>query len=116
MDGNFKISCRRGQMLLVACDGMKLKTGTCVDRMVKPDWSNFPRYIERDLDNGLLSQQYCALHVYGHAVPRPQYSEWTVGSLSCAACSPMIMQFTGCHQPVQHFYWPENAIDWLREC
>ena len=24
MDGNFRISCRRGQMLLVACDKMKL--------------------------------------------------------------------------------------------
>ena len=23
---------------------------------------------------------------------------------------------TGCHQPVQGFYWPENAIDWLRKC
>ena len=22
----------------------------------------------------------------------------------------MFMQFTGCHQPVQGFYWPENAI------
>ena len=38
--------------------------------MVKPDWSNFPRHIERDLDNGLLLQQYCALHVYDRAVPR----------------------------------------------
>ena len=28
---------------------------------------------------------------------------------------PMFMQFTGCHQPVQRFYWPTNAIDWLRE-
>ena len=27
--------------------------------------------------------------------------------------SPMFMQFTGCHQPVQGFYWPENAIDRL---
>ena len=23
------------------------------------------------------------------------------------------MQFTACDQPVQRFYWPENAIDWL---
>ena len=23
----------------------------------------------------------------------------------------MFMQFTGCHQPVQDFYWPENAIN-----
>ena len=29
-------------------------------------------------------------------------------------CAPMFMQITGCHQPVQGFYWPENAIDWLR--
>ena len=27
----------------------------------------------------------------------------------------MFMQFTGCQQPVQHSYWPENAIDWLRD-
>ena len=26
----------------------------------------------------------------------------------------MFMQFTGCHHPVERFYWPENAIDWLR--
>ena len=45
-----------------------------------------------------------------------QYSEWTVGSLSSVTCAPMFMQFTGCHQPVQGFYWPENAIDWLRKC
>ena len=46
----------------------------------------------------------------------PQYGEWTVGSLSSVTCAPMFMQFTGCHQPVQGFYWPENAIDWLRQC
>ena len=40
-----------------------------------------------------------------------QYSEWTVGSLSSVTCPPMFMQFTGCHQPLQSFYWPENAID-----
>ena len=45
-----------------------------------------------------------------------QYSEWAVGPLSNATCLPMFMQFTGGHQPVQRFYWPENAIDWLREC
>ena len=46
-----------------------------------------------------------------------QYSEWTDnGPLSSATCSAMILQFTGCHQPVLRFYWPENAIDWLREC
>ena len=39
-----------------------------------------------------------------------QYSEWTVGPLCRATCSPMFMQFTGCHQPVQRFYWPENAM------
>ena len=43
-------------------------------------------------------------------------SEWTVGPLSSATCPPMFIQFTGCHQLVQRFYWPENAIDWLREC
>ena len=48
--------------------------------------------------------------------PEPQYSEWTVGSLSSVTCAPMFMQFTGCHQPFQGFYWPENAIDWLRKC
>ena len=31
-------------------------------------------------------------------------------------CPPMFMQFTGGKQPVQNPYWPENAIDWLREC
>ena len=45
-----------------------------------------------------------------------QYSEWTVGSLSSVTCAPMFMQFTGCHQLIQGFYWPENAIDWLRKC
>ena len=45
-----------------------------------------------------------------------QYSEWTVGPFSSAMCSPMFMQFTGRHEPVRHYYWPENAIDWLREC
>ena len=33
-----------------------------------------------------------------------------VGPLSSAKCCPM--QFTGCQQPVQRSYWPENAIDW----
>ena len=46
---------------------------------------------------------------------RPQYSEWTVGPRTCATCAPMFMQFSGYHRPVQAFYWPENAIDWLRE-
>ena len=32
----------------------------------------------------------------------------------CNMC-PMFMQFTGCHQPFQGFYWPENAIDWLKK-
>ena len=46
-----------------------------------------------------------------------QYSEWTVGPLGSVTCAPMFMQFTGCHQPVQGFYWPENAIaNWLRKC
>ena len=48
--------------------------------------------------------------------PQPQYSEWTVEPLSSVTCAPMFMQFTGCHQLVQGFYWPENAIDWLRKC
>ena len=47
-------------------------------------------------------------------ITRSQYSEWTEGPLSSTTCSPMFMQFTGCQQPVQHSYWPENAIDWLR--
>ena len=46
----------------------------------------------------------------------PQYSEWIVGPLSSATFTLMFMQFTGCHQPVQRFYWPENAIDWLKKC
>ena len=37
------------------------------------------------------------------------------GPLSSATCLPMFMQFTGCHQPVQHSYWPENAIDCMAE-
>ena len=54
---------------------------------------------------------------YGaYAMSEPQYSEWTVGSFSSVTCAPIFMQFTGCHQPVQGFYWPENAIDWLRKC
>ena len=47
-------------------------------------------------------------------VVRSQYSKWTVGPLSSVTCPLMFMQFTGCHQPVQGFYWPENAIDWLK--
>ena len=34
--------------------GLLIQTGSYVDKMVKPDWSNFPRHIERDLDKGLL--------------------------------------------------------------
>ena len=45
--------------------------------------------------------------------PGPQYREWAVGPLSSATRRPITMQFTGCHQPVQRSYWPENAIDWL---
>ena len=51
-----------------------------------------------------------------YTVLQAQYSEWTVGSLSSVTCAPMFMQFTGSHQPVQGFYCPENAIDWLRKC
>ena len=36
-----------------------------------------------------------------------------LGLLSSATRHHIIMQFTGCHQPVQNSYWPENAIDWL---
>ena len=46
--------------------------------------------------------------------PLPQYSEWTAEPLNGAICHPIFMQFTGCKQPVQHSYWPANAIDWLR--
>ena len=38
--------------------GLLIQAGSYVDKMVKPDWSNFPRHIERDLDNGLLLQQF----------------------------------------------------------
>ena len=48
--------------------------------------------------------------------PPPQYSEWTVGPLSSATCPSLFMQFSGCHQPVQRFYWSENPIDWVGEC
>ena len=44
---------------------------------------------------------------------RSQHREWTVGPLSSATQRSIIMQFTGCHQPVKRSYWPENAIDWL---
>ena len=37
---------------------LPIQTGSYVDKMVKPDCSNFPRNIERDLDNGLLLQQF----------------------------------------------------------
>ena len=43
------------------------------------------------------------------------YSEWKVKSLSNVTCPPIFMQFTGCDQPLQHSYWPENAIDRLTE-
>ena len=43
----------------------------------------------------------------------PEYREWTVGPLSSATRRPIIMQFTGCHHPVQRSYWPQNASDWL---
>ena len=56
------------------------------------------------------TQCRCTVHL------STQYSESTVGPLSSVTCAPMFMQFTGCHQPVQGFYWPENAIDWLRQC
>ena len=36
---------------------------------------------------------------------------WTVGPLSSATCPRIFTQFTGCHQPVQCFYWSENTID-----
>ena len=42
-----------------------------------------------------------------------QHGERTVGPLSSATRRSIIMQFTGFHQSVQRFYWPENAIDWL---
>ena len=54
-------------------------------------------------DRGLIqAQQYCSI--------LSQYSEWTVGPLSSVTCALMFMQFTGFHQPIQGFYWPENAI------
>ena len=34
-----------------------------VDKMVKPDWSNFPRHIEKDLDNVLLLTVLCFVRV-----------------------------------------------------
>ena len=43
--------------------------------------------------------------------PSGQYSKWTVGPLSSATCAPKFMQFTGCQQPVQGFYWSENAVE-----
>ena len=43
----------------------------------------------------------------------PQYRAWTVGLLSSATQQLIIMQFTGCHQPVQRSYWPKNDTDWL---
>ena len=47
----------------------------------------------------------------------PQYSAWTVGPLSSVTCAPRFMQcLLAADQPVQGFYWPENAIDWLRKC
>ena len=49
-----------------------------------------------------------------YCAAKPQYREWTVGPLSIATCPPIYMQFIGCEQPVKRFYWPENAIVWLR--
>ena len=42
-----------------------------------------------------------------------QICQWTIGPLSSATCPRMFMQFTGCHQPVQRFYWSGNTIDCL---
>ena len=42
----------------VRCLLLLIQTGSYVDKMVQPDWSNFPRHIQRDLDNGLLLQQF----------------------------------------------------------
>ena len=59
--------------------------------------------------------EYTVAQVTVLGLANTQYSEWTVGPLSSVTCAPMFMQLTGCHQPVQGFYWPENAIDWLRK-
>ena len=44
--------------LHVAEWSLLIQTGSYVDKMVQPDWSNFPRLIQRDLDNGLLLRQF----------------------------------------------------------
>ena len=88
---------------------------------VKPNW-----YVQLKLNLLRMQRNYighskttwqvwlrCRSRIRIH---RAQYSEWTVGPLNSATCPPIFMQLTGCHQPVQRFYWPENAIDWLREC
>ena len=41
-----------------------IQTGSYVHKMVLPDWSNFPRHIQRDLDNDLLLRQFVLKHVY----------------------------------------------------
>ena len=43
--------------------------------------------------------------------PWAQHSEWTVGPLSSATCPICIRNILAANS--QHFYWPENAIDWL---
>ena len=62
-----------------------------------------------------LSKNIVSVHIV-YSILEAQYSEWTAGPLSSATCSVMFMQFTGCHEPVRRYYWPENAIDWLRKC
>ena len=44
--------------LHVAEWSLLIQTGSYVDKMVQPDWSNFPRLMQRDLDNGLLLRQF----------------------------------------------------------
>ncbi len=44
-------------------------------------------------------------------VASPQYNEYQYVHL--AVQRGIIMQFTGCQQPVQPSQSPENAIDWL---
>ena len=45
-------------LLHVAEWSLLIQTGSYVQKMVQPDWSNYPRHIQRDLDNSLLLRQF----------------------------------------------------------
>ena len=73
-----------------------------------------PPFKERVIDYCTMQcVQLFTFHNTCRYISHVQYSEWTVGPLSSAACRPIFMQFIGCDQPIQPSYWPENRIECL---